>query len=460
MLVYEGMTYYLRFLLLTLITFIPLGTSAQLEIREIMYDHEGSDTDREWIEIYNTGSTSVNVTQWFFKENDINHGINTEGDGVLEAQEYALIIQGEKIPSGIEDATLIFHSSFSLNNTGETIALVNPEKEVVDSISYTSELGASGDGNSLHRTEGGTWKSRVPSPGRGISSNQKDTKKESSDEDEDEDDNDDDKEEYFDPYYEPYITVSEQRIAGNEFEVKAGVYRVSVHGKVRKKSGFYYLNFGDGSSLSTRERIDETHIYQAPGTYIITLEFYNSSLSIKKEREPDILYQKIITVVDNDIKIVGVDGVGGVILKNKTNSIINIGGWTLHYPEGSYTFPPYTNLAPDQEVTIPYKVLGTVINLERISGSYLTNNLGRFVSRYTERVQKQQREVVQVHDEPAPIELGPTVVYADEENFFQKPKEEVSNQGISVEYILYGIGILVLLGGLRYLSSEIKKKKP
>src|SRR3954454_6458359 len=45
---------------------------AQLEIRaeviisEVMYDPQNSDTNREWVELFNTGASAVNLSGWQF----------------------------------------------------------------------------------------------------------------------------------------------------------------------------------------------------------------------------------------------------------------------------------------------------------------------------------------------------------------------------------------------------------
>ena len=35
-------------------------------INEVMYDLEGTDTDREWIEVYNDGAESMNLATYKF----------------------------------------------------------------------------------------------------------------------------------------------------------------------------------------------------------------------------------------------------------------------------------------------------------------------------------------------------------------------------------------------------------
>lgn len=60
------------FLGAALITSLSMGQATQAEviISEIMYNADGSDTGREWIEIYNTGSATVDIGGWDFKDED------------------------------------------------------------------------------------------------------------------------------------------------------------------------------------------------------------------------------------------------------------------------------------------------------------------------------------------------------------------------------------------------------
>jgi len=46
----------------------PLQTHAQVVLNELVPDPVGIDTDNEWVEIYNTGSTAVNVTGWAIED--------------------------------------------------------------------------------------------------------------------------------------------------------------------------------------------------------------------------------------------------------------------------------------------------------------------------------------------------------------------------------------------------------
>lgn len=130
---------------------IPIITQAQIKITEIMYDPEGTDTKREWIELFNSGGTSVDLSTYFFFENNVFHKLVPQGSSILSPGEYAVIVDSvaEVIAEYKNFMGQVFDSTFSLNNTGETISIANATKEIIDTVSYTSEVGASNDGNSI-----------------------------------------------------------------------------------------------------------------------------------------------------------------------------------------------------------------------------------------------------------------------------------------------------------------------
>ena len=118
----------------------------KIKITEVMYNPTGSDSKREWIEIYNAGNCSVNLSEWRFWESNKdfdqsknNHRLKLyRGSWVLEPGDYAIIASDAKTfanehPSA--SCTLI-DSSFSLANYGEEIEIKNSTLDVVDSFDY------------------------------------------------------------------------------------------------------------------------------------------------------------------------------------------------------------------------------------------------------------------------------------------------------------------------------------
>lgn len=156
-------------LLFTAVLFAPVSVSAQVVISEIMYDlAEGSDSGREWIEVYNESSAAVDLTEWKVFENNSNHGINAVGASSLQPGMYAVIADNaEKFKIDHPSYSgLLLDSAFSLNNSGETLTLRCCGKELTDkdSVSYSSDLGATGDGASLSRA-GASFVPTDPTPG-------------------------------------------------------------------------------------------------------------------------------------------------------------------------------------------------------------------------------------------------------------------------------------------------------
>ena len=63
------------FFFLSLFVFSFHVAYANILINEVMYDVEGTDTDREWIEVYNDGSESVDLSTYKLFEANTNHGL-------------------------------------------------------------------------------------------------------------------------------------------------------------------------------------------------------------------------------------------------------------------------------------------------------------------------------------------------------------------------------------------------
>lgn len=151
---------------------LPLSASAQVVISEIMYDVEGTDSDREWIEVHNTGNESVDLTQWKFFESNSNHGLTAyQGGEMLTPGGYAVIVDAPAkfLLDWPSFSGQIFDSSFALNNTGETLVLRCCGKDLSDrdSVTYNATGGGTGDGLSLHRN-GSSITAAQPSPGSGV----------------------------------------------------------------------------------------------------------------------------------------------------------------------------------------------------------------------------------------------------------------------------------------------------
>ena len=102
----------LRFILAAIAFFIVIySAKANVIINEIMYNPstaQGSDTDLEWIEIFNNGTATIDLAEWKIDGNNFD-GIN------ISAGEY-LIVAGELIDGS--DSDLDSFEEYYGNNDG------------------------------------------------------------------------------------------------------------------------------------------------------------------------------------------------------------------------------------------------------------------------------------------------------------------------------------------------------
>ena len=144
-----------------------LALSAPI-INEIMYDVSGSDKDREWVEVWNNTGQAVDFSSYRFFEGEVNHKIKpVQGGATLPPSSFAVIASNPEkfLADWPQFSGALFESSFSLKNSGETIALKDKELKTIDEVVYSSSLGATGDGNSLQRFDV-SWQATKPTPGR------------------------------------------------------------------------------------------------------------------------------------------------------------------------------------------------------------------------------------------------------------------------------------------------------
>ncbi len=149
-----------------LFLFLHTTTSA-LIINEVMYDPEGSDTDREWIEVLNNTNDTLDLTSWKFFEANTNHGLTAaQGTLTVPVGGYAVIsnnparfLQDNPTYQGI-----LIKASFSLSNGGEYLAMKNGSGSIQDSLTYIPSLGGQDDGTTLSFLDG-IWLRGEKTPG-------------------------------------------------------------------------------------------------------------------------------------------------------------------------------------------------------------------------------------------------------------------------------------------------------
>jgi len=167
------------FALASCIFALPSFAFAQVVINEVMYNPQGTDTGREWVELYNEGQSDVSMVggsgKGSWRINDgANHTLTDPASGTgrgsltIPAGGYLVIasdpndfISGEYAGG----AYSVVKSSISLNNNGSTVTLLDGTGATVDTFTYLPSQGGNDDGSSLQRQIDGTWIAALPTPG-------------------------------------------------------------------------------------------------------------------------------------------------------------------------------------------------------------------------------------------------------------------------------------------------------
>ena len=343
---------------------------AGVVITEIMYDLEGADTGREWIEIKNTGA-AVDLTGWKFFENGTNHGLTLfQGNTLLPENGFAIITDNaEKFLADWPGFSgTIFDSAFSLSNTGETLILRDAELADKDTATYSSGLGANGDGKSLQKVSN-EWVAVSPTPGDGptnqTSSNQVDEN--------------------------VSTAVSSGSVAPlpvNQIKAYAGPDRAGIAGGEIFFEGFaeglkgdpldgarFSWNFGDGAaSLDGKKTI---HTFLFPGVYTVSLNVSAGEYSA--------LDTAIVTVSDNPLIISelkpGLEG--WVEIKNNSARKIEISRFGFGENNSKpFFFSENTFLAPGALVVLSTSTLGFILPESGEVKLLYPNGRAIFASRY------------------------------------------------------------------------------
>jgi len=354
--------------------FVATPVSAAVVINEIMYDlKEGSDTGREWIEITNTGTDAITLTDWKLYEANTNHALTlSQGSETIPAGGFAII--ASDVTKFLADNTgfsgTIFDSSFSLSNTGESLAIRDANLADIDGATYTSNQGGAGDGNSLQKV-GTTWQGGIPTPGAsnsstpttGTNSSQQETSATSTG-----------------------STSTTNTSVGSSFPVEPQIFasageskRIVAVGGTTTFSGRVWglkkepienarmlWNFGDGS---TTEGKTVAHAYRYPGTYIITLDassgYYSASDRVTVEA----------VSADVVISSIGDSQSSFVELYNKSPYELDLSFWSIRAGNLTFVIPEHTFVAAGAKIKFAREVTGITSNTLASVALYYPNGI-------------------------------------------------------------------------------------
>ena len=117
----------------------------QVVISEILANPAATaDSAGEWVEVYNAGSSAVDLQGWTLRDDDPNYpNVHVISSSVpIPAGAYAVLaINGQSTTNGGVDADYAYGSSFLLGNSGDEVVLEDEGGRLVDRVAYTSGWG-------------------------------------------------------------------------------------------------------------------------------------------------------------------------------------------------------------------------------------------------------------------------------------------------------------------------------
>lgn len=347
---------------------IPATAGAQVVISEIMYDLQvGSDSGREWIEVFNASSNAIRLIDWRLYEANANHAITAfAGGDELPSGSYAIIADS---PSKFMDdwpsyTGALFDSAFSLSNSGETIAIHTPAPEFreTDSIAFQSTWGAAGDGNTLQRTstETNAFAAAAPTPGTGtlalipglhytpsveeVASSQTSTTSSAA------------KSEPTPSYVPPPLPqlfadggADRTVIVGADTEFNGRAYN---RDDVFVEKTRFLWNFGDGS---TAEGPAVLHHFDYPGRYAVIL-----TAAADKEAMID----RIIVTAEPAQLAFMVNADGSVTIENRAGRDLDLSRWIVRSFLQTFTLPEHSIVLSGESMRIPKQNLKFIAGLQ------------------------------------------------------------------------------------------------
>ena len=366
---------------------------ASLEITEIMYAPEGG-SDYEWVEIFNNGTSPIDLNKSrFFHGQTISGPITLKvGDSsVLQPSKYAIISKSLTDYSWLNFSNMVFSSSvLSLPDSGDNtyIAISDPDKNIIDEVTYDITKGGSKISKTSLSKINGSWLGASPTPGAVnvsplkaedsisndivnipisiSSSNQNSNTQVSSDN------------------YAGEYKITAKIISPKIITAKLPFYISSLTTTNKRETlavGRYVWNFGDGTSSEMKSQQEFEHTYDYPGEYVLTLSFFNTYF----DKTPSATNRLIIKVVSADISIssVGQSPDSFIEFENKSNYEVDISGFIVKTNTQNFIIPNGTVILPNHKIKLSSKVTGFADS--DLNSIIVTNQTGEVITIYPKK---------------------------------------------------------------------------
>ena len=363
-----------RLLIIAIALGVGAPTHAAVLINEVAWMGTEESYLCNWIELYNSGEQSVDITDWTLEINDTVREL-AEGSGpssVIAAGDY-LVLKRETgtCPDPVPEVDGWTLTMGNLPNSGATLRLLRSDGSLEDQVAGGEDweiIGGDNDSKqTAQRTDDG-WITATPTPG------------EANAETDTTDDSTDSTESNGTPEVRSAIAPPPQSLTQMDSELvltlEAPEYvmvrqpvtfssTATGTGRVVRESLVYSWNFGDTQTSTERS---PTHQFTHPGTYVVTLQAEYQDYTQVARHE--------ITVLPANLSVAVLDD-GRVVVHNDAAYEADVSGYELVGRE-RVAFPPHSIILPRSSVTVPSSALGLnphgLVQLRDTAGEVVASN--------------------------------------------------------------------------------------
>jgi hypothetical protein len=412
---------------------------ASLEIKEIMYDPEGSDINREWVKLYNNGDENIKVIggqtkgAWRISGGELKESLHYINEDLnIIPGGYAIITKNKEIfreeyPSFSGPITT---SSISFNNTKGIVKIWDGEeiRNVLTSLEYDANDIAYKEEEIANEDPSNTLTSVYSY----TSSSQKEDIK----------------------ILKITTKIISPKIAVAGIPISLSSITTTNRGATYNFGKFIW-NFGDGIGKEVKESTPFYYIYDYPGDYILNLSYFDNSFT----KIPDATNKIILKVIPSDIYI---SSVGDYIdpyveIENKSKYEVDLSNWSIKGGEKIFIFPENTTLMQGKKIKLSGRING--FNTDDLKYLNILNPSKDIVSTYPEKRNNTIKRNLPSED----------TTYSKENNSDTKEYPQIinlndlaasaSDSKVNISKTTYSIIGLIFIIGLGITSFLFLKKK-
>lgn len=340
----------MKYFLGVFVFLFPVAANAGVSISEVAWMGSAESANYEWIELHNDGA-AIDATDWVLTDSQ---NLQIVLAGVIPADAY-VVLERTSDDSAAGSAFLIYTGA--LVNTGATLRLERADGSLVDQVVGGEGWEHIGGDNVTKETAQHTsagWVTAAATPGRAITT----TKIEGAAADNPETPSVDSARRQgsvtrvIEPLQLPGVTLELEVTApavGYVHQAIPFTVDASGIGDSLIDSLQYEWNFGDG--FTARQQTTE-HVYQYPGTYVVTV--YGG---YKRQEQ---VARHEVTILPVAVSLTSNDA-GDVQVNNDSPYEIDLSGFRVR-GDAEFLFPDRTILLPNQTITIPQQLLGKTTN--------------------------------------------------------------------------------------------------